>query len=82
MELENRFILIAGFAGSSRWHRRINIYHNSKLDQVSLFTCGLSGAIMSIFTPKDVTYTFKLMELILPVQLTPFPIYPGLHVQM
>ena len=80
MELENRFILIAGFAGSSRWHLPINIYHNPKLGQVSLFTVSLSGAIMlELFkeTLKDVTYTFKL-----PVQLTPFPIYPGLHVQM
>ena len=64
MELENRFILIAGFAGSCWRHRRINIYRNPTLGQVSLLTSGLSGAIMlELFkeTPKHVTYT--LMEL-------------------
>ena len=64
MELENRSILIAGFAGSRWRHRRISISRNPKLGQVSLFTSGLSDAIMlELFneTPKDVTYT--LMEL-------------------
>ena len=64
MELENRFILIAGFAGSCWRHCHINIYCDPKLGQVSLFTSGLSDAIMlELFkeTPNDVTYT--LMEL-------------------
>ena len=64
MELENRFTLIAGFAGSCWRHCCINIYRNPKLGQVSLFTSGLSGAIMlELFkeNPNDVTYT--LMEL-------------------
>ena len=64
MELENHFILIAGFAGSCWRHCHINIYRDPKLGQVSLFTTGLSDAIMSeLFkeTPNDVTYT--LMEL-------------------
>ena len=62
MELENHFILIAGFAGSCCRHCHINIYCDPKLGQVSLFTSGLSDAIMlELFkeTPNDVTYTLK-----------------------
>ena len=64
MELENRFILIAGFAGSCWRHCHINLYRDPKLGQVGLFTSGLSDAMMlELFkeTPNDVTYT--LMEL-------------------
>ena len=64
MKLENRFILIAGFAGSCLRHCHINIYRDPKLGQVGLFASGLSDAIMlELFkeTPNDVTYT--LMEL-------------------
>ena len=64
MELENRFILIAGFAGSCWRHCHINIYRDPKRGQVGLFTSGLSDAMMlELFkeTPNDVTYT--LMEL-------------------
>ena len=77
MELENRFILIAGFAGSCWRHRRINIYRNPKLGQVSLFTSGLSGAIMlELFkeTPKDVAYTLMDLENIYWIEILSYQV--------
>ena len=77
MELENSFILIAGFAGSCWLHCHINIYRNPKLRQVSLITSGLSGAIMlQLFkeTPKDVTYTLMELENIYWIEMLSYQV--------
>ena len=77
MELENSFILIAGFAGSCWLHCHINIYRNPKLGQVNLITSSLSGAIMlQLFkeTPKDVTYTLMELENIYWIEMLSYQV--------
>ena len=77
IELENRFILIAGFAGSCWRHYHINIYLDPKLGQVSLFASGLSDAIMlELFkeTPNNVTYTLMKLENIYGIEVLSYQV--------
>ena len=84
MELENSFILIAGFAGSCWLHCHINIYRNPKLGQVNLITSGLSIAsaiMLELFkeTPKDVTYTLMELENIYWIEMLSYQVIRAMN---